>query len=142
MTTGEPRAGPGGWGGRSEERPRCGASLFQLIPTARRRPLTNSVGRDTPPPPRPMPTLWVVVLHTPEAWCPGAWTAGDRAVGSWETCWPAPGLGEPVAGDTHLGTEGASVGRLASRGGLKAWFLGSWAPPAQGGWPGRAEGGT
>ena len=102
MTTGEPRAGPAGWGGRSEERPHCGTSLFQLIPTAR-RPLTNSVGRD---PRHPIPALRVVVLHTPGARCPwrggtagdGLWAAGRHAACSW------PGKA------SCLGKEGASVG--------------------------------
>lgn len=127
--TGEPGAGPGGWGGHSEERPRCGTSLSQLIPTARRRPLTNSVGRDPSPLPHPCPLGGRSLYargQTSMVWG----TARDRAVGSWETRRPAPGLGELVAGDTRLGMEGASVGWLALRGGLKAWFGGSWAPPA------------
>ena len=81
--TGEPRAGPGGWGGHSEERPRCGTSLSQLIPTARRRPLTNSVGGDPSPLPHPCPLGGRSLYargQTSMVWG----TARDRAVGSWE----------------------------------------------------------
>lgn len=106
MRTGEPRAGPAGWGGHSEERPRCGTSLFQMIPAARRRPLTNSVGRD---PRRPIPALRVVVLHMPGAGVHGAAEQQGTGCGQLGDTRPAPGLGELAARDTGLGKEGASV---------------------------------
>ena len=57
------------------------------------------------------------------------------AVGSWAT----RGL---LLAWKSLSWQGGCICGVALLGGLRAWFLGSWAPPALSGWPGRAEGGT
>ena len=152
MTTGEPRAGPGGWGGRSEERPRCGASLFQLIPMAR-RPLTNCGER--PPPPAPsLPSGWLFSIRQR----PGVQVQGQQGTGPWAAgrhaglplAWERRWRGTPVLAqrvhlwDGLLLEEGLKPGfwaaghlqpKVAGRAGLRVahnWCPRAWAVlPAQ-----------